>query len=140
MLAQAEAAVLQANEAFYEAIERRNFSAMDHCWSHDDEVTCTHPGWHRLDGWSEVARSWVAIFANSRPWKVACEDTRAFLSGDLAVIACIERLETIGGEGEPARMQATNVFRRIGEEWKMVHHHASPMPELEQDEEDDTIN
>ena len=140
MLARAEATVLQANDAFYEAIQKRDFSAMERCWSHGDDVACTHPGWHRLDGWTEIARSWVAIFANSRPWRVACEDPRTTISEDIAVIACVERLEAVGGEGEPARMQATNVYRRFGEEWKMILHHASPMPEFEPDEEDDTVN
>ena len=135
-----EAAVLEANQAFYAALESRDFPTMERCWSHDEEVACTHPGWHRLDGWSEVARSWVAIFANSRPWKAACEKARSVVSEDLAVVLCIERLETVGGEGEPARMQATNVYRRIEGAWKMIHHHASPMPEIETEDEEESIN
>lgn len=135
-----EAAALEANRAFYEAMESRDFSAMERCWSHEDEVACIHPGWHRLEGWSEVARSWVAIFANSRPWRATAEDPRVSLSGDLAVVVCVERLETVGGEGEPARMQATNVFRRADGSWRMIHHHSSPMPELGSQEEEDTIN
>ena len=135
-----EAAVLEANDAFYAALGTRDFSSMERCWSHEEEVACTHPGWHRLDGWPEVARSWVAIFANSRPWKAASEQARAVVSGDLAVVLCIERLETVGGEGEPARMQATNVFRRIEGAWKLIHHHASPMPDLNLQEDEDTVN
>lgn len=140
MPAREETEVLEANEAFYQALQSRDFSSMDRCWSHDEEVACTHPGWHRLDGWGEVARSWVAIFANSRPWKVGCENARAILSGDLAVVVCIERMETVGGEGEPARMQATNVFRRVDGGWRIIHHHASPMPDLDTEEEEDTVN
>jgi ketosteroid isomerase-like protein len=37
-------------------------------------------------------------------------------------------------------MQATNVFRRENEQWRMVHHHASPMPEVGDDDEEDTVN
>jgi ketosteroid isomerase-like protein len=132
--------VLEANRNFYAALERRNFREMEECWSHADDVACTHPGWHRLDGWEEVSRSWQAIFTNSRPWRVQCEAERAIFDGELAVVFCLENLEAVGGQGEPARMQATNVFRRENEVWKMVHHHASPMPEVEASEEADTVN
>jgi ketosteroid isomerase-like protein len=135
-----ENAVLEANEVFYEALEARNLSAMDRCWSHEPEVACTHPGWHRLDGWTDVVRSWAAIFSNSRPWKVACERARAVVDQDLAVVLCVERLETVGGEGEPARMQATNVFRKIDGRWMVIHHHASPMPDVDEKPETTTVH
>jgi ketosteroid isomerase-like protein len=132
--------VLEANRKFYSALEHRNFGEMEECWSHADDVACTHPGWHRLDGWDEVSRSWQAIFTNSRPWRVHCEGERALADGDLAVVFCTENLEAIGGQGEPARMQATNVYRKENEAWKMIHHHASAMPDVEADEEEDTVN
>ncbi|HET9795047.1 MAG TPA: nuclear transport factor 2 family protein [Thermoanaerobaculia bacterium] len=52
---------------------------------------------------------------------------------------CVEILEASGAVGEPARMQATNVFRREDGGWRMVHHHASAMPEAGEQEEE-TIN
>ncbi len=51
-------AIEAANLAFYRALESRDLSRMDLVWSHEEGVTCVHPGWHRLDGWSEVRRSW----------------------------------------------------------------------------------
>ena len=132
--------VLEANRSFYAALERRDIDEMEACWSHEDDVACAHPGWHRLDGWDEVSRSWSAIFANSRAWRVHCEGARAVASGELAVVFCVENLEAVGGHGDPARMQATNVFRKEGGVWKMIHHHASPMPEIEASEEEDTVN
>jgi len=71
---------------------------------------------------------------------VQYEAERAIFDGKLAVVFCLENLEAVGGQGEPARMQATNVFRRENEVWKMVHHHASPMPEAEASEEADMVN
>jgi ketosteroid isomerase-like protein len=134
------AALLEANRAFYAALESRDPSEMEERWSHADDVTCTHPGWHRLDGWEDVSRSWEAIFANSRAWKVHPEEEHAFLSGDLGVVLCIEILQPVGGHGDPARMQATNVYRREDGLWRIVHHHASPMPEVGDDDEEDTVN
>jgi ketosteroid isomerase-like protein len=53
-------------------------------------------------------------------------------------VLCTEVLAAVGAAGEPARMQATNVFRRERGEWRIVHHHASGAPEP--DENEDAIN
>lgn len=136
-----ETAVAAANLAFYRALEGRNLSHMDSVWSHEDEVTCVHPGWHRLDGWSEVRRSWENIFANSRAWTVACEEIRIAVAGELAWVACVEVIRPfgMGEEDAAAHMQATNVFRRHGGEWLLVHHHASASP-TETAEDEETVN
>lgn len=133
-------AVEAANHAFYRALGARDLHQMDEIWAVDDDVSCIHPGWHRLDGHDEVSRSWRAIFANSRPWRVSSENVRIFVAGSLAFVVCVEKLETIGGEGEPARMQATNVFRKAAGEWKMLHHHATPMPDVAADDEEEPVN
>ncbi|HEY6148339.1 MAG TPA: nuclear transport factor 2 family protein, partial [Thermoanaerobaculia bacterium] len=71
-----ETALAAANLGFYRALEARSLSGMELVWAHSDEATCVHPGWHRLDGWDEIRRSWQNIFASSRPWTVACVDVR----------------------------------------------------------------
>ena len=126
-------AVAAANLAFYRALEARDLSHMAEVWLHDDSASCVHPGWHRLDGWEEIGRSWENIFANSRPWSVGCEDVRIAVSGDLAWVTCVEVIVPFGAEDEDdaARMQATNVFGRVDGEWRLVHHHASPTPTSE---------
>jgi len=136
-----ETAVEAANLAFYRALESRDLSRMESVWSHEAEVTCVHPGWHRLDGWSEVRRSWENIFSNSRAWTVACEDLRIAVAGDLAWVACVEVIRPFGmrEEDAAARMQATNVFRRSDGVWRLVHHHASASP-TDDAEEDETVN
>jgi uncharacterized protein (TIGR02246 family) len=136
-----ETAIAAANLAFYRALEARDLSAMDLVWLHDDSATCIHPGWHRLDGWSEIRRSWENIFANARPWSVACEDVRIRLSGDIAWVTCVELLAPFGGDPEDgtARMQATNIFARRDGQWRLLHHHASPTGSGTE-EEDQPIN
>jgi uncharacterized protein (TIGR02246 family) len=136
-----ETAVRAANLAFYRALEARDLAQMETLWSHEDGVTCVHPGWHRLDGWPEVRRSWENIFANSRAWTVACEDIRVLIEGDLAWVVCVEVIRPfgIGDDDAAARMQATNIYRRADGQWRMVHHHASASPTDSEDEEE-TIN
>jgi ketosteroid isomerase-like protein len=133
-----ELAVAAANLAFYRALEARNLSAMEQVWQHDDAVTCVHPGWHRLNGWEEVRRSWENIFANARRWSVACEDIRIHVVEDAAWVTCTEVLTLAGADtdDEPARMQATNIFARHDGVWRLLHHHASAFATESPDEEE----
>jgi ketosteroid isomerase-like protein len=133
-----ETAVAAANLGFYRALEARNLRAMESVWLPEASVSCVHPGWHRLDGWTEVKRSWENIFLNSRPWTVSCEDIRIGVSGDFACVTCVEVITPFGGDEEEdaARMQATNIFQRSGGQWRMIHHHASPSPTRSDDEEE----
>ncbi|HTD51520.1 MAG TPA: nuclear transport factor 2 family protein [Thermoanaerobaculia bacterium] len=133
-----ETAVSAANLGFYRALEARDLAAMETVWLQEPTSTCVHPGWHRLDGWAEIRRSWENIFLNSRPWTVSCEDIRIGVAGEFACVTCVEVITPFGGDEEEdsARMQATNVFRRSNGQWRLVHHHASASPtEASADEE-----
>lgn len=134
--------VALANRAFYEALQARDLAAMDLVWSHGPETTCVHPGWHRLEGWSEIRRSWQNIFANSRPWSVSCEDVRVRMDGEIAVVACVEVILPFGADepSDAARMQATNVFAREEGVWRLVHHHASPSASPESVDSEETVH
>ncbi len=136
-----ETAVAAANLAFYRALEARDLSAMDVVWLHEESASCVHPGWHRLDGWSEVRRSWENIFANARPWSVACAEVRIQVRGDVAWVTCVELLTAFGSGPEEgaARMQATNIFARQNGRWGLLHHHSSPSS-TESGEEEETVN
>ena len=137
-----EAAVAAANTAFYQALEARDLVAMDRIWAHEESASCVHPGWHRLDGWTEIRRSWENIFANARPWSVFCEDMRVEVSGDAAWVTCVEAITPFGADPdeETARMQATNVLARRNGRWLLLHHHASPSPSSDPDEDEEPVN
>ena len=64
-----EAAVLRANERFYEAFEQLDIEAMSMVWLHSNRARCVHPGWRTLRGWSAIKESWIAIFSNTEEIK-----------------------------------------------------------------------
>jgi len=117
-----DSAVLEANEAFYQAFAHRDFQAMDRLWSKESEVACIHPGWAPIFGREMVMASWQGILGNPRSPAITCRQPRAFLQGDNAFVVCFEDL---GG----VFLIATNSFRRETGGWKLIHHQAGPAPE-----------
>jgi ketosteroid isomerase-like protein len=113
-------AVLAANLAFYGAFTTQDETAMERLWARRAPVTCTHPGWPPVCGREAVMESWRSILTNPDAPHVMCHDDIAFLHGPVAIVLCEEELS--GGS-----LSATNVFVKEDGEWRLVHHHASPL-------------
>ena len=114
-----EQAVLQVNEAFYDAFGNADFAAMVEAWAHDDDVACIHPGWNVLTGYHDVIESWRAILEGGTAPQILCHEARVFVHGDTALVTCNEVVN--GG-----LLVAMNLFIRKSGTWAMVHHHAGP--------------
>lgn len=118
--------VTKANEWFYEAFESLDIAKMDKVWAHLDYVTCIHPGWALRRSWPEVRDSWVLIFNNTFSMKFRLTDLQIRVAGDVAWVICVENITSQqSDEPQQAKVLATNLFERIGDEWLMIHHHGS---------------
>ncbi|PIP72201.1 MAG: DUF4440 domain-containing protein [Nitrospinae bacterium CG22_combo_CG10-13_8_21_14_all_47_10] len=125
-----------ANESFYEAFNKRDIAAMERVWGEDENTTCVHPGWPPIKGFEPILNSWAGIFENSGNMEIKISDVQVMASEDLAWVSCIEKLYTIAESGVlVSRVFATNLFHLEGDSWKMVMHHASPVPDIKGTEE-----
>jgi ketosteroid isomerase-like protein len=123
---------LAANERFYRALESADFAAMEALWLHADWVKCTHPGWDVLIGWEAVRQSWAQIFAVKSRMRVAATEISLQLEGDTAYVSCCEQLAVFTNDAAPLSVttNAANLFQRVNGVWRMIHHHASRLPNL----------
>jgi ketosteroid isomerase-like protein len=119
-------AVQRANQSFYRAFETLDLAEMEAAWAHGGQVTCLHPGWPLCAGWTEVRDSWARIFANTPSIGFEILDERIDVAGDMAWVVCTERIRQRAGGALEGAVVATNVFRRVDGQWRMVHHHGSP--------------
>ena len=130
MLEQRIEEVTQINEAFYRSFEGLDISAMDHIWAHQEYVTCIHPGWSIRVGWPAVRDSWVVIFNNTFSMQFQLTELQVQVAADVAWVICTENITSRVGESEQnSVVVATNLYERIGESWKIIHHHGSPLME-----------
>lgn len=122
-------AVATANEAFYDALTNRDLPAMERLWFPADWAECVHPGGVALRSWDEVRDGWALLFTGASTVMVAATDVKVHLVGDIAWVSCTERLaSTIDGRMTTSAAHATNIFVRHDGDWRMVLHHASPVP------------
>jgi ketosteroid isomerase-like protein len=111
--------LLSANAAYYSAFSARDIAAMEALWA-EDHVSCVHPGWPALVGRAPVVASYRDIFRNPSQQAVTSRDEKTLIDGDCGRVFCVEE---VGG----GLLLATNWFRLIAGEWRLVHHQASPL-------------
>ncbi len=127
-----EEKIREANRRFYLALEGLDLEKMDGVWLHDDSVRCIHPGWELLSGWDEVRESWARIFENTERMQVTISKVEVEICGEVAWVVCYQNITSTTSSGfDTALILATNIFVRRGENWLMIHHHASPIPVTE---------
>lgn len=127
--------VERAVRKFYQAIEEmvrgRGLALMEELWDHTTEVTGKHPlgGW--CVGWEEVLATWqvTALFGRAERGGSRLHSTRVHVYGDVAYATSVfQAAPAWGGE----QMMCTNIFRKVSDEWKVIHHHADPSVKLAQ--------
>lgn len=114
--------------AFYEALERCDVDAMMAVWADDEEVTCIHPGGPRLVGFAAIHEAWRAILAGGMRLRLRLSQPTAVSTPFAVVTTVLEHFSTADGQAASAPVVATNVYVRGPTGWRMVAHHASPVP------------
>ena len=118
-----------AENAFYEAFERADLALMMAVWAERDDVVCIHPTGPRLLGFEAVRESWVQIFSGGSQLRVRATEVKRYDGQNVAVHSVVEVLTAPGAQGTPQSVLATNVYELGDGGWRMVVHHATPMPE-----------
>jgi uncharacterized protein (TIGR02246 family) len=130
-----------AENAFYEALERCDLEGMMAVWAEDEDIVCVHPAGGRLSGQDEVRESWAKIFAGGPRARLRIEQQVAISGMMLAVHSVFENFTIPGeprAEAQPVPVIATNVYLRTAAGWRMIVHHASPAPAQPQAAPQDT--
>ena len=123
-----EDAVVEANAAFYRAIETLDSEQLDAILAKLEPVRVVHPGWPLVSGRAEVKASWERIFDNAGMMQFTISDIEVHVQGDLAWLLCTERLTSVqGGRVIEGLVATTNIYRREGGAWRIAHHHGSPV-------------
>jgi ketosteroid isomerase-like protein len=126
--------VRKASEQFYAALNRMangDVSSMADIWSHSAAVTTMHPIGGREVGWDEVRGPWAQVAELASGGQVKLSDQLIQVSGDMAYEVGTEQGQfKLAGQQVPIEQRVTNVYRREGGAWKIVHHHTDLSPAM----------
>jgi ketosteroid isomerase-like protein len=129
----------EVEATFYEALQSADIEKLMACWADEDDVVCIHPGGPRVVGFNAVRAAFDAMFSNGGVILARPESIRRIDSLAAAVHNLLERVEVRTPEGPvQAYVQATNVYHKTPQGWRMVVHHTSPGDQSEAQEVNQT--
>ena len=140
--AAAERKVREVHARFYAAMSALDIHEMMEVWLCAPTAVCVHPGREALVGFARILESWQQIFASAASMSVSAGEELIVIAADAAWVSCVETISiTFGEEAISAAARATNIFRRTPEgRWRLIVHHASPIPARAAEEWPDVIN
>jgi ketosteroid isomerase-like protein len=126
--------VRKASAQFYAALNHMingDAGPLGDIWSHNEDVTTMHPIGGREVGWGEVRGPWEQVASISSSGQVELDDQLIRVGDDIAYELGTERGQAVmAGEQVPLEHRVTNIYRREGGTWKIVHHHTDLSPEM----------
>jgi len=120
-----------AEAAFYEAFMKHDLEAMMEVWADDDEVYCVHPRGARIAGVAAVRDSWREIFAAAQTVRFRLREQHLLQAMMVSVHSVYEQLTAPEESRARGCVIATNIYMRTERGWRMMVHHASPAPAVE---------
>ena len=126
--------VRQASERFYSALNRMangDAGPLEAIWSQAPDVTTMHPIGRREEGWEQVRESFRQVAMVASEGRIQLEGRLVRTGGDLAYELGTERGSLrVGGTAVTVDSRVTNIYRREGGAWRIVHHHADVSPSM----------
>ena len=121
--------ILKINQLFYDALGTRNIHLMKEVWANEEKVGCVHPGWTILRSWEAIMQSWEGVFDPEDQVDINLSEIRIKIKDNIAWLTCVQEMVYIRRDPVSFNLsQSTNIFEKNNNEWKMVIHHASPIP------------
>ena len=126
--------VRRTSDQFYAALNSMsngNAGPMADIMSHSTDVTTMHPIGGREVGWDAVSGPWGQIAQMASGGQIKLTDQLIRATGDMAYEVGLEKGQiTLAGQQVPISHRVTNVYRREGGTWKIVHHHTDEAPAM----------
>src|SRR5262249_38358662 len=121
--------VRRASDRYYAALSRLlegDAGPLMDVWSHGADVTALNPYGGRETGWERLRTVFerVAAYCAGSRVAVRLDDALIRVGGDLAYQVGVERVDgIIAGQPSAVCHRVTNIYRREGDTWRLVHRH-----------------
>ena len=126
--------VLEASKKFYAGLNQMangKDNALADSWSHNASVTAMHPIGGREVGWDAVNGSFNQVGKLASDGKVELKDQLINVLGDAAYELGIEKAQfKLAGNEIKSEHRVTNIYKKEGGTWKIVHHHTDIAPAM----------
>ncbi|HEY6122831.1 MAG TPA: nuclear transport factor 2 family protein, partial [Pyrinomonadaceae bacterium] len=122
------AGVLAAFNKLLEGIRHANVNAVTSVYWNSPRLALFNNNGTVTKGWDQLRKNRESSYPDVKDVKLDVRDLSVTMLGrDAAVVTCLwNQSQTYKGTPESATGRMTLVFKRVGNEWKVIHLHTSP--------------
>lgn len=115
-----------AEDAYYDAIEDGDLSAMLAVWETSDDVVCLLPMQPLVQGHGKIREAWGPLLQSDVKVDIEVLHFHWIEAGDLAIHYLREKVNIPDQPQQQPPIYATNIYRKDGSGWHMILHQNSP--------------
>ncbi|MES9832775.1 MAG: nuclear transport factor 2 family protein [Candidatus Thiodiazotropha sp. LLP2] len=116
-----------AEDAYYDAIDEHNLSAMMEVWDESEEIICLLPMMPIQRGRAAIEEVWASLLSSDMSLEMQIKHL-SWIESERVAIHLIEEWVNAGPEAGLHPVYATNIFRKGDQGWHLIMHQNSPTP------------
>jgi ketosteroid isomerase-like protein len=116
-----------AEDAYYDAIDEKDLTALMAVWDESETILCLLPMMPIQQGREAVETAWGAMFNSDISLDIQIKHLSWIETNEIA-IHLIEEWVNTGAESGPQPVYATNIYRNGDQGWHLIMHQNSPTP------------
>ena len=117
---------MQALALFYAALNSRDLTQMERCWSSTDDASMDNPLGGIVRGWSAIAAVYSRLFNADVRYRFEFHDYSFHQLADCFLVVGRERGWIEKGDARlDLAFRTSRFFRLEGTHWRQFHHHGS---------------
>lgn len=115
-------------DAFYDAIDENDLSAMLAVWENSDDVVCLLPMQPLVKGRTRLQEAWGPLLQGDFDLDIEVHHIHWIESDEFAVHYLQEKANIAGQQQKQPPVYAANMYRKGTDGWRMILHQNSPAP------------
>jgi uncharacterized protein (TIGR02246 family) len=116
-----------AEDAYYDAIDEKDLSAMMSVWEESEQILCLLPMMPLLQGRANIRQAWKPMLGGELQLEMEVKHLE-WIEGDKLAIHLVEEHVKVPGQPQTQIVYATNVYRRSEDGWRILMHQNAPTP------------
>ena len=116
-----------AEDAYYDAIDENDLTAMMAVWEESDEIVCLLPMLPVQRGTENIRKTWEPLLDGEIRLDMEIKHLAWIEAGDLAIHLVEEHVQA-PGQPDKQVVYATNTYRKGSNGWRILMHQNSPTP------------
>ena len=118
-----------AEDAYYDTMEEGDLGKLREVWADNDDICCLLPMYPLIQGRREVEEVYRRLFSMGQGLELSIRHLSWIQAGDIAIHQVEETVQNPPpGQPKPPPFYATNIFRKVGDGWRLLVHQNAPTP------------